>query len=122
MRVVCGPVRGRESELVAAPWETAEWMAGPGGEVRAELVWSALDCPSGLAPIVLPDPPAVSVLGRLTAMLPTRIEAGRAYVAIGWPIDRDGRKLHTGSAIFTPEGEPLVWARAVWIVPKEEFS
>lgn len=122
MRVICGPVPGREAELVAAPWETAGWMAGADGAIRRELVWSALDCPSGLAPLVIPDRPAMSVLGRLTAMLPGSIEAGPTYVAAGWPIARDDRKLHTGSAILTTAGEPLAWARAIWIVPREPFS
>jgi hypothetical protein len=97
-------------------------MAGPEGTIRPELVWSVLDCPSGLAPMLLPDPPAVNVLGRLTAMLPGPIEAGPTYVAAGWMIERAGRKLHTGSATFTAAGEPLAWARAAWIVPRAAFS
>jgi hypothetical protein len=118
MRVICGPVSGRE--LVAAPWQTDDWMAAADGTIHRELVWSALDCPSGLTGTLLPDPPAVSVLGRLTAMLPEPLQAGPTFVAIGWPIERDGRKLHTGSAILGADGEPLAWARATWIELREQ--
>jgi hypothetical protein len=40
---------------------------------------------------------------------------GANCVAMGWPIERDGRKLLAGSAIFSAEGEPLARARATWI-------
>ena len=41
LRVYAGPVEGRPG-LVASPWTPAE-------DVRPELVWAALDCPSGWA-------------------------------------------------------------------------
>jgi hypothetical protein len=41
LRVYAGPVEGRPG-LVASPWT-------PGEEPRPELVWAALDCPSGWA-------------------------------------------------------------------------
>jgi hypothetical protein len=42
-------------------------------------------------------------------------QPGESYVAVGWPIDRDGRKRYAGSAIFGTDGEVLASARAVWI-------
>jgi hypothetical protein len=110
--IVCGPVPGRE--LIGAPWRTDESMAGESGEVRRELVWSALDCPSGLAGMLVPDL-GLTVLGRLTAELRRPLPAGRDYVAVGWPLERDGRKLHSASAILDESGEPFAVAAATWI-------
>jgi hypothetical protein len=115
--VICGPVPGRE--LIAAPWETDQSMAGDDGKVRSELVWSVLDCPSGQA-IMLAPGAGVTVLGRLTGVIGERLAAGRTYVAIGWPIGRDGRKIHSATAILGPDGEPVAMARAVWIELREQ--
>jgi hypothetical protein len=119
LQVVCGPVPGRERELVAAPLRTGKEMADGDGAVRPELVWSVLDCPSGLVGLVVDDL-GVSVLGRLTASIPRQLEAGRDYVAIGWPIERDGRKVHSASAILGEDGEPLAISRATWIELAEQ--
>jgi hypothetical protein len=119
MCVTCGPVPGREQELVAAPWQTDRWMAAENGAIREELVWSALDCPSGLAAMLVPGL-GVTVLGRLTAMLPRPVDPGPPYVAIGWPIEREGRKLRTGSAILDRSGKPLAWARATWVELRDQ--
>ena len=109
--IVCGP---NGSGLVAAPWEVDNSVANAGGTVRPEIVWAALDCPGGLAGILSPDL-GVCVLGRLAARIHGSIEPGMNCVAIGWPIDRDGRKFHAGSAIFSEGGDLLADARATWI-------
>lgn len=111
LRVTCGPIR---DELVASPWEADGSLAGEDGRIPAEIVWSVLDCPGGIAGMLLPDL-GVSVLGRLTASIDGEAEPGTTYVAIGWPIDRDGRKLEAGSAILTGDGEVIARARATWI-------
>jgi hypothetical protein len=114
MRITCGPVAGREGEVVAAPWEVDRSLAPDGETIPDELAWSALDCPTGLAGMLVPDF-GLSVLGRLTAQILRPIEAGRTYVAIGWPLERDGRKLHSAAAILDGDGEPLAISRATWI-------
>ena len=121
LQIVCGPVPGRNRELVAAPFRTSEEMAGGDGVVRPELVWSALDCPSGLIGLVVGGL-GVSVLGQLTAVSRRPLEAGRDYVAIGWPIEIDGRKIHSAAAILDQDGETLALSRAVWIVLAEQPS
>lgn len=117
LRVLCGPVPGRG--LIAAPWETDESMAGEDGRIRSELVWSVLDCPSGQAAMLAPEV-GVTVLGRLTGMFAEPLEAGPTYVAIGWPIGREGRKVHSATAILDPAGEPVAVARAVWIELRQQ--
>ncbi|HET8975081.1 MAG TPA: hypothetical protein VFN15_00520 [Solirubrobacterales bacterium] len=111
LRIVCGPVPGREDELLASTWETP---GTAGDEVPRELVWSALDCPSGLAGMLVPGL-GLTVLGRLTAQLLRPVPAGETVVAIGWPLKREGRKLQSASAVLGESGRPLAIAAATWI-------
>jgi hypothetical protein len=103
-----GKVAGREGEgIVASPW-TAQ-------EVRPEIVWAALDCPSGWA--VDDFGRAGVLLGRMGAALRAMPESGHEAVVIGWPIGEDGRKRYAGSALFDDAGGLLAAARSTWIVP-----
>jgi hypothetical protein len=107
LRVYAGPVEGRPG-LVASPWT-------PGPEVRPELVWAALDCPSGWA---VDDFQREGVLlGRMAAEIDRLPAPGQPHVVLGWRIDEDGRKRFAGSALLTAEGEVLARARSTWIVP-----
>jgi hypothetical protein len=110
--LTCGPVAGRE--VVAAPWEVDETLPGSEGRVAPEIMWAALDCPSGLA-VLARGAAGVAVLGRLAARITDLAEVGRTYLTIGWALARDGRKLHNASAVLDLEGRPLGWARATWI-------
>lgn len=109
--VVCGPIG---SELVASPWEVDDFVPTEDGEVAAEIVWSVLDCPGGLSGMLVPEV-GTCVLGRLAARIHKPIAPGHTYVAVGWPIDQEGRKVQTGSAIFSADGEILADALAIWI-------
>lgn len=109
--IVCGPI---DSALVAAPWQVDDSVPSENGAVATEIVWAALDCPGGLAGMVVPEI-GTCVLGRLATRIYRPIGTGATYVAIGWPIDHEGRKVHAGSAIFSAEGELLADARATWI-------
>jgi hypothetical protein len=62
----------------------------------------------------------VSVLGRLTARLDAPLEVGGRYVALGWPLGRDGRKLHAASAITDEAGKLLAIAEATWVVLRDQ--
>lgn len=110
--VTCGPLAG--GAAVAAPWRVDRSLPLEDGAVAAELAWSVLDCPGGIAAMLMPDV-GVAVLGRLAARIEGRIEPDTTCLAMGWPIDRDGRKLRAGSAIFSAEGELLAQALATWI-------
>jgi hypothetical protein len=107
LRVYAGPVEGRPG-LVASPWT-------PGPEVRPELVWAALDCPSGWA---VDDFQREGVLlGRMAAEIDRLPVPGEPHVIVGWRVGEDGRKRFAGSALLTAEGEALARARSTWIVP-----
>ena len=108
LRVYAGPVEGR-SGLLAAPWT-------PGEDVGPELVWAALDCPSGWA---VDDFQREGVLlGRMAARIDRLPEPGEPHVVLGWRIGEDGRKRYAGSALLTADGEVLARARSTWLVPR----
>ena len=113
--VFAGAVEGRR--LVASPWTPPAWAAGEDGNVRPELVWAVLDCPTFFATYI-DDVLRQAVLGRLTARLDAPVRAGEEHVVIGWPIEVEGRKRHAGSAVLSAGGEPLAVAHALLIEPR----
>jgi hypothetical protein len=99
-------VAGRAG-IVAAPWVPQE--------VRPEIVWAALDCPSGWA---VDDFQREGVLlGRMGATLSAMPATATEAVVIGWSLGEDGRKRYAGSALFDEAGTLLAAARSTWIVP-----
>ena len=117
LRIFSGPVNG--SEVMAAPWLPDASLAGITGKVRTEFLWAALDCPTGWAVKNLLNtlfPNATQILlGRLVADVKEGLRIGQNCVTIGWPIGNDGRKLFSGSAIFSKNGELLAAGKATWI-------
>ena len=121
---VCGPKRAEgdglrifpgwvaDRNIVAAPWTPDASVADEDGQVRPEIVWAALDCPSGFAVIT---PETVAVLGRLAVKLVAPVQPGKRHVAIGWPLGEDGRKLYAGAALFSQDGRLRAFARATWV-------
>jgi hypothetical protein len=114
---------GRTNSLAlwAAPWTPDPSVTGAGGRVRPEVVWAALDCPSGIAAA---EATGVSqdtaiLLGRMTADLAALPAAGGDCVVIAWPGGRVGRKLLAGTALLGPGGTVLAAASTVWLtVPR----
>jgi hypothetical protein len=113
LRIFPGPVAGRE--LWAAPWTPHPSVADADGRTRAEIVWAALDCPSGIAAADAAGLDTAILLGQMTARLAARPETGQPCRLIAWPAGRDGRKLTAFSALLGPGGEVLAAARAVWL-------
>jgi hypothetical protein len=119
LRIFPGPANGQT--IWAAPWTPDESVADRGLRVHPEIVWAALDCPSGIAASEAFDlgPETVIVLGRMTARLGKLPAVGDECRVIAWPIARDGRKLTAGSALLGPDDEVLAEAHTVWLtVPK----
>jgi hypothetical protein len=56
-----------------------------------------------------------SLLAGLTAEIVEPVPAGEQVVALGWPVEADGRKHHTASALLGADGRLLARARALWI-------
>ena len=81
-------------------------------EVSVPLVWAALDCPGGWSAGIAGRP---MVLGTMTARVLALPAVGEAHVVLAWQRGSEGRKHHSGSALFTPGGELLAHAEATWI-------
>jgi hypothetical protein len=124
LEIYPGPVTGRD-DLHAGTWTPDASLVDDSGDVRPEVVWASLDCPTSAPVANRPDPDGTLrpiVLARLAVDLRARVVPNVEYVVTAWPISIDGRKRHSGSALFTtdtPEGgtggKLLASARALWI-------
>jgi hypothetical protein len=109
--VFAGAVDGRD--VVASPWTPSAEFTDHEGDVLPEFLWAVLDCPTYFA--LYPGSNPLSFLAQISARVDAPVKAGVEHVVIAWPIDKDGRKHHAGSAILSAEGEPLAAARALLI-------
>jgi hypothetical protein len=119
LRILPGPVPG--TVMYAAPWTPHSSVAASDGSVRPEVVWAALDCPSGLAAAAAAELAADTaiVLARMTATVASLPGAGDECRLVAWPIGQQDRKLSAGSALLDPDGHVLAAAVALWItVPR----
>ena len=108
--IYAGPVTGRDG-VVAATWTPAE-------EPAPEVVWAALDCPSGWA---VDDFQREGVLlGRMAARVDRLPASGVPHVVLGWRLGEEGRKRYAGSALLTATGQALARSRSTWIVSGKE--
>ncbi|MEN9316266.1 MAG: hypothetical protein RIS35_2659 [Pseudomonadota bacterium] len=115
--IVPGPVG--EEGVVAACWTPSADLAETDGSVRIEAVWAALDCPAGSAWSHRLNLYPSMMTVRMTAVIDAPLTAGRPYGVMGWPIERDGRKLHAGTAIFDGEGRVLARSLQLWLLPRD---
>ena len=118
----CGPGRAAGDGLRLFPGRVpgtdvfaAVWAPD---DVQDEIVWAALDCPSGWA--VDEFQREGVLLGRMAAAIHTRPEPGEAHVVIGWRVGEEGRKRFAGSAVFTGDGGLVAHSRSTWLVHATE--
>jgi hypothetical protein len=123
LRIFPGPVPG--TAMYAAPWTLDSSVAAPDGRVWPEVVWAALDCPSGLAAAADAELAADTavVLGRMTANVAALPLAVDECHVVAWPLGQEGRKHTAGAALLGPDGQVLAAAKALWItVPRPRFT
>jgi hypothetical protein len=108
LRLFPGPVAGRD--VFAVEWTPAAEFAS-GARVDPLFVWGALDCPS-CAPARGPLP---IVLASLAVEVVDAPVAGEPHVIGSWEVARDGRKRHTGVALWDAAGSLRAAGRALWI-------
>ena len=117
LRIFAGQAAGRD--VVAAPWTVDESLGAP---IATQFLWAALDCPSGFA-LWSPREGTTVVLGQLTASIREQVMPGETCVAMGWPLQVEGRKRFAGSAVYSAAGKLVALARATWIeVPASAFQ
>ncbi|MEX2556420.1 MAG: hypothetical protein WEB06_12430 [Actinomycetota bacterium] len=126
MCFVCGPEREPGDGLrvfpgelpggiAAAPWTPDPIDADENGVVFPEIVWAALDCPTGWSTHYAYPDAGIGLLGRLSASVFRPAIAGERYITASWATGREGRKLYAKSAVFDQSGEPYAVANAIWI-------
>ncbi len=116
LRIVPAPVG--DAGMVAATWTPGPAVAQPDGEVDVETVWAVLDCPAGVAwSYQLPDAPPMMTV-RMTATVDRAPRVGEPCIVAGWPIVREGRKLHAGTAVYDASGRVLARSRQIWLLPR----
>lgn len=118
LRIV--PTAIDDEDLVASDWTPNEAFADAEGRIPAEIVWTALDCPAGFAwGRRLGGDNSGLLTGRITLAIVGEVKAAEPYVVAAWPLEREGRKLHAGTALFDAQGRPLAFSRQLWFAPKE---
>lgn len=108
-----GKIAGRE--LIATTWTPLPEVCDADGTVPTEVVWSALDCPTGWIFVFLDKVDGMTLLGRLTAQIFKPLRSGERYIQAGWPLGSESRKLFGASAIFSESGTLHAAAKGTWI-------
>ncbi len=116
LRVLIGRVPGRR--VLAGVWTAPSAFAAADGVVPPEITMAAIDCPGIWALIVAAplDSPDHVVTGTLAAHVVRPLRAGERYLVVAWPLGREGRRLHAGTAIIDEEGVPVVVAKQTCVV------
>ena len=111
LRIFPGPLA--ELGVVAAPWTPSLSLADSSGATSPEFVWSALDCPTIWALVLLgqPDSDERAVTGRLAVEFVAPVLAGQPHVVMAWKEGESGRTRVAGGAIYSAEGRLLTKAR-----------
>jgi hypothetical protein len=127
---VCGPERpahdglglfpGSVSDggLFACVWRPKPDMLDGEGNIRTEILWSALDCPGYFAAVG--DQLRPAVLGELIGELHTRVLGDQPLIVYAWPMGDEGRKFYAGTAIATAAGTVVASAKSTWILLKTQ--
>ena len=122
---VCGPKRSdhdgleifpgpvSDTGLVACPWRPGKDLLDENGDVAAEFIWSALDCPGYFAAMGTQLRPAV--LGELVVDPGQKVCGDQSLVVFAWPIAAEGRKFQAGTALASADGEIVACAQSTWI-------
>ena len=87
------------------------------GRIRPEFLWGTLDCPGAWA-AQDPDDIRPALTGRMTAKVFDRPRVGERCAVVGWRIGAEGRKLYSGTALYTESGRLCALAHCTWIVLK----
>jgi hypothetical protein len=117
LQLIPGPVG--DAGIVASSWVPSPGTAMADGELPRAIAWAALDCPAGIAwQHRIPDAPPL-MTARIAARIELPLRTGERYRVLGWPLGRDGRKLHAGTAIVDDEGRVRGRSLQLWLLPRQ---
>jgi hypothetical protein len=88
------------------------------GRIRPEFLWGTLDCPGAWA-AQDPDDWRPALTGRMTAKVLDAPKVGERCAVVGWRIGAEGRKLYSGTALYTESGRLCAIGHCTWIVLKD---
>lgn len=103
-----------DHELAVAWIPTAD-LADKDGLVAPEVIWAALDCPTGFTGYGGSYTQTPRLLGRMATTIERQPTAGERCTIVAWAEHEEGRKLFSVSVLYGEDGEPLARARATWI-------
>ena len=87
------------------------------GRIRNEFVWGTLDCPGAFA-VQDPDDMRPALTGPMTAKIIEPPRVGERCAVVGWRIGAEGRKLYSGTALYTESGRLCAIGTCTWILLK----
>ena len=87
------------------------------GRIPLEFVWGTLDSPGAIA-AQDPDDFRPALTGRMTAKVFDRPRVGERCAVVGWRIGAEGRKLYSGTALYTEHGKLCALGTCTWILLK----
>ena len=85
------------------------------GRIRPEFVWGTLDCPGAFA-AQDPDDFRPALTGRMTAQVIEPPRVGERCAVVGWKIGEEGRKLYSGTVLYTESGRLCAIGTCTWIL------
>ena len=113
LRIFPGKWQGSGRDYFAAPWVPHPDLADKKGNVREEIVWAAMDCPTGFAggfPWA-----GTLVTGRLGARLLAPVRVHEKCVLLSWATGVEGRKHLAECVLLGEDGTVRAESRATWI-------
>jgi hypothetical protein len=113
LRIFPGKWQGSAREYFVAPWAPHPDLADNSGHVREEIIWAAMDCPTGFA-AGFPWAGTL-VTGRLGARLVAPVRVGEKCILLSWATGLEGRKHFAECVLFGEDGSLRAESRATWI-------
>lgn len=105
-----------DENKVAAPWTPAAEFSTNGETVDELFLWTAMDCPGAYA---IPNKgDRAVVLGQMATQFLRPVLVETPHIITGWTIAVDGRKVQTGTALFTVDKQLCAVAEQTWIILK----
>lgn len=120
LRVYCGQLEDAPIGHIAGPWTPNPVFADEDGLVPMAVMWAALDCAGHFA-WWAKEGRTLAMLGTMAGEVLRRPRVGETCIVTAWPLEREGRKQFSGTALFTADGELLARTHEVWVAlrPRE---
>jgi hypothetical protein len=113
LRVFTGQLADAPGGVVAGLWTPNAAFADDDGLIRAEVVWGALDCPGSVSWVVMGG--GGGLLGTMTCEVMRRPAANESCIVLAWPLEQNGRKRLSGTALYSADGELMALSHQIWI-------